>query len=104
MGEVVDRDSAAQGESKFCTSADVLEAHHAAFGWMTIAGSVGSMAGAALSGYLAEPSGRVPIFADVQLFESKPYLLPGLVLFVLCFVSASSVLWLVPEVRLYGQP
>lgn len=69
-----------------------------AFGWLTTAGSVGSMGGAALSGYLAEPSGRVPYFGDFQLFISKPYLLPGLVLFGLSLIAAFGVFWFVPEV------
>jgi hypothetical protein len=58
------------------------------------------MSGAALSGYLAEPGGRVPFFGNINLFDTKPYLLPGLVLFCFCFVAATGIFWFVPEVRL----
>jgi hypothetical protein len=57
------------------------------------------MTASALSGYLAEPSGRVPILGNVELFKQKPYLLPGLALFSVSIVSAFAVFVFVPEVR-----
>jgi len=58
------------------------------------------MAGAGLSGYLAEPAGRVPFLGDLTLFKAKPYLLPGLTLSVISALAALSVFLWVPEVSL----
>jgi MFS family permease len=69
-----------------------------AFGWLTIAGSIGVMSGAGLSGYLAEPAGRVPIFGDIELFKQKPYLLPGLIIALGAVSAALAVFFTVPEV------
>jgi hypothetical protein len=78
----------------------MFDADGAAFGWLTIAGSIGAMSGAGLSGYLAEPAGRVPFVGHIGLFEAKPYLLPGLTLCVLSSLAALSVFIWVPEVSL----
>jgi len=56
------------------------------------------MSGAGLSGYLAEPAGRVPILGDIGLFEQKPYLLPGLTISVVALLAALAVFITVPEV------
>jgi hypothetical protein len=70
-----------------------------AFGWLTIAGSIGVMSGAGLSGYLAEPAGRVPVFGDIELFKQKPYLLPGMTISLVALLAALAVFFTVPEVR-----
>ena len=54
-----------------------------AFAWLSAAGTVGGMSGAVLGGYLAEPAGRVPFIGNMELFERKPYILPGLTLAIL---------------------
>jgi hypothetical protein len=59
------------------------------------------MSGAGLSGYLAEPAGRVPIFGDIELFKQKPYLLPGMTIAFVAVAAALAVLFTVPEV---GHP
>ena len=56
------------------------------------------MSGAGLSGYLAEPAGRVPIFGDIELFKQKPYLLPGLTIAFVGLLAALAVSFTVPEV------
>jgi hypothetical protein len=56
------------------------------------------MSSAGLSGYLAEPAGRVPIFGDIELFKQKPYLLPGLTISLVAFLTALAVFFTVPEV------
>jgi hypothetical protein len=63
-----------------------------------MANSLGSMSGAGLSGYLAEPSGRVPLLGKLDLFQEEPYLLPGLVVFDVSILASAMVFVFVPEV------
>lgn len=70
LGEVTDSQSSSQGQHVFEQSTS--RTNTLAFGWLTIAGSIGAMSGAGLSGYLAEPAGRVPILGDIGLFEQNP--------------------------------
>lgn len=56
------------------------------------------MSGAGLSGYLAEPAGRIPIAGDIELFKQKPYLLPGLIMSFVAVLAALAVFATVPEV------
>jgi len=56
------------------------------------------MSGAGLSGYLAEPAEKVPIFGDIELFKQKPYLLPGLTIALVALLAALAVYFTVPEV------
>jgi hypothetical protein len=56
------------------------------------------MSGAGLSGYLAEPAGRVPFFGDIELFKQKPYLLPGMTISLVALLAALAVFFTVPEV------
>jgi len=56
------------------------------------------MSGAGLSGYLAEPAGRVPALGDLDLFKRKPYLLPGLTMSFIAIISAFTIWLFVPEV------
>jgi len=97
LGEVTDSKSSSQGQPVFAQSTP--RPHTLAFGWLTIAGSIGAMSGAGLSGYLAEPAGRVPILGDLGLFEQKPYLLPGLTISLVALLAALAVFITVPEVR-----
>jgi hypothetical protein len=59
---------------------------------------MGAMSGAGLSGYLAEPAGRVPLVGGLALFRTRPYLLPGMTLFLLALIAAGCVFAWVPEV------
>lgn len=52
----------------------------------------------ALSGYLAEPFGRVPVFGSLPFFKLHPYVLPGFVICGLSVISALAVLIVAPEV------
>ena len=56
------------------------------------------MGGAAISGYLAEPQGRVPIFGSIHFFQVKPYTLPGMTLLLAALISALGVIVYLPEV------
>jgi MFS family permease len=96
LGEITDSESSSQGQLP--VPCIIPSTDTSAFGWLTIAGSIGVMSGAALSGYLAEPAGRVPIFGDIELFKQKPYLLPGLTISLVAFFAASAVFFTVPEV------
>jgi hypothetical protein len=58
------------------------------------------MSGAAISGYLAQPEGRVPLFGDITIFQDKPYTLPGLFIFGLAVLEIVAVMIWVPEVSL----
>jgi MFS family permease len=96
LGEITDSESSSQGQLLIpwiVSSTDI-----SAFGWLTIAGSIGVMSGAALSGYLAEPAGRVPIFGNIELFKQQPYLLPGLTIALIAISAALAVFFTVPEV------
>jgi hypothetical protein len=62
---------------------------------------MGAMSGAGLSGYLAQPAGRVPLVGSLALFRARPYLLPGMTLFVLAMIAAGCVFAWVPEVSTF---
>lgn len=57
------------------------------------------MSGAAFSGYLSEPYGRVPLLGRLTLFEEYQYILPGLVMLGCSIISAVGIALFVPEVR-----
>jgi MFS family permease len=96
LGEVADSESSSQGKSKSLRI--VHTTHRVAFGWLTVSGSIGFMSGAGLSGYLAEPAGRIPVLGDLAIFKQKPYLLPGLVCTFVAVLAALAVFVFVPEV------
>jgi hypothetical protein len=56
------------------------------------------MGGAAVSGYLAEPAGRVPILGNIRYFQDYPYTLPGTLLLGMAILATIAVLFSVPEV------
>lgn len=56
------------------------------------------MSGAAFSGYLAEPYGRVPLFGRMAILDQYPYALPGWVVLGCSILSSLGVAYLVPEV------
>jgi hypothetical protein len=58
------------------------------------------MGGAAISGYLAEPAGRIPILGGIGYFQKYPYTLPGTVLLCAAVLAAIAVLVFVPEVSI----
>jgi hypothetical protein len=100
LGQVTDAESSSQGtyfHFRFGVGV-VPRLDMIAFGWLTIARSIGSMSGAALSGYLAEPTGRIPAIGDFELFRRNPYFLPGVILGVISLLAAIGVMIWVPEV------
>ena len=69
-----------------------------AFSLFASATFLGAMLGSVVGGYLAEPSGWVPILGKMEYFRERPYIAPGLTMGALTVLCALAVWLYVPEV------
>lgn len=90
------RRKSAVGFAVLLTSATLTVAP--GYSWFTAGSYFGFTSGAAFSGFLAEPYGRVPLLGELRLLKAYPYALPGWVLLTCSIVSSIAIACLVPEV------